>query len=618
MPCCSCRPPLTGGLVLAVLAFSIAPAYASGPNKVALVERSEADLVLLDVFIDHERYGDSLEAFHHPGGTYIPLGELAQTLDLGIRVSPTQGTASGFVFREDRHFRLDVVKHEVEVAGRRETIAPGLVEVHQNDIYIDSTLVARWFPLDLQIEPFASRLNISPREPLPAQMRKLRELQPAFQKATSSPRSAAKMAPYGWLGWPTIDPSLAVSLQPNADGRPVPKLAYAATAAGEVMFMSHHVYVAGDETHPLNAIRGSLGRKDPNGTMLGFMQAREVTLGALTNSGLQLMSSPRQGMGLTISNFPLDRPLSFDTQDLRGDLPPGWDVELYNNNSLVGYQRAQADGRYAFEGVTLMPGANELRLVFYGPQGQRREEVKRLFVGTDLTPPGEVRYRFAGGIWGQDNQPGATIQCELGLLRQLSLGLAVASLPDASIFSRQDYAQLGLQGALGEFFLSGAFAADLVGHGIGEAGIQTRLGPLGVSVKHSRMSALRPLELQAPERSQTTGRLDAAIQLPGQFGTSGSLVVQHNETDGSGAVTFSLPLSLRWGNLSVSNRLNAELSPSSPQGSLTGGTLQFGTGGKFGVRGEVNYSMTALMSYALTLDGRVWNDYHYNLVQHRS
>ncbi len=71
----------------------------------------------------------------------------------------------------------------------------------------------------------------------------------------------------------------------------------------------------------------------------------------------------------------------FETIDFRGDLASGFEVELYRNDTLVGSTRDAVNGQYEFRKVPVDFGLNVFRLVFYGPQGQRREDVRRISVG---------------------------------------------------------------------------------------------------------------------------------------------------------------------------------------------------------------------------------------------
>ena len=102
-------------LVVASVALAF-PARAAEP-----VEAGQEDAVLVEVRVDQLTLAESLGARPAPdGGLRLPLGELARALGLAIEVQPAAGTASGFVLREDRPFRLDVGAGSASLAGRRQ------------------------------------------------------------------------------------------------------------------------------------------------------------------------------------------------------------------------------------------------------------------------------------------------------------------------------------------------------------------------------------------------------------------------------------------------------------------------------------------------------------------
>src|SRR3546814_19601432 len=78
---------------------------------------------------------------------------------------------------------------------------------------------------------------------------------------------------------------------------------------------------------------------------------------------------PRRSSDL-LTNRPVERPDAFDKTDFRGDLPAGWDAELYRNGQLLAFTSPNSDGRYEFIDVPLQYGANRFEIILYGPQRQ--------------------------------------------------------------------------------------------------------------------------------------------------------------------------------------------------------------------------------------------------------
>ena len=165
---------------------------------------------------------------------------------------------------------------------------------------------------------------------------------------------------------------------------------YTAFATGDLLGMEGALYVnAGDATESTD-VRLTLGRRDPDAVLLGPLRARTALLGNVPLPAVSNVSrSSPQGDGFLISNRPLALPDSFGQHSLQGPLLPGWDVELYFNDALVGFQAAGPDGQYHFADLQLLFGANEFRLVFHGPLGEVRVERETFLLEQSLTRPGE-------------------------------------------------------------------------------------------------------------------------------------------------------------------------------------------------------------------------------------
>src|SRR3546814_5293754 len=101
----------------------------------------------------------------------------------------------------------------------------------------------------------------------------------------------------------------------------------------------------------------------------------------LLSTGIVAASAP--GRGAVLTNRPVERPDAFDKTDFRGDLPAGWDAELYRNGQLLAFTSPNGDVRYELIDVPLQYGANRFEIILYGPQGQVRREITQVQVGLD-------------------------------------------------------------------------------------------------------------------------------------------------------------------------------------------------------------------------------------------
>lgn len=100
--------------------------------------------------------------------------------------------------------------------------------------------------------------------------------------------------------------------------------------------------------------------------------------------------------GAQVSNEPLTVRTVFGQYLVNARTNPNWDVELYLNGQLVGYKRADAQGRAEFS-IPLVYGTSYLQIKYYGPNGQFREDDRRLQIPFTFVPSGQVNYTVSAG-----------------------------------------------------------------------------------------------------------------------------------------------------------------------------------------------------------------------------
>ena len=173
-------------------------------------EPSPDDLFLLSLQLDRQVIGDDVEAYVHGNGIVLPLGEICRRLELSVTVFPETGTATGFLIHEHSRFELDFRKQTVSVSGKSEAVDPALVEVHHNDIYVDSRLLSAWLPAAFDIDKNGAVARVSSRERLPVQERSRERRGGHSNRHTpyANPQFPILANPYRLWSFPTVDQSL--------------------------------------------------------------------------------------------------------------------------------------------------------------------------------------------------------------------------------------------------------------------------------------------------------------------------------------------------------------------------------------------------------------------------
>jgi hypothetical protein len=132
-------------------------------------------------------------------------------------------------------------------------------------------------------------------------------------------------------------------------------------------------------------------RSSWSGVWPGSRALRQVRLG-------DIVPGARRGRtlrGLELTNAPYLRPAAFGQEVIDGSLPDGWEVDLYQDQQLLGYSTA-ASGRYALD-VPLRYGANPVDVVAYGPSGEVVHRRRTVQVPFDRLPKGRFEYAASGG-----------------------------------------------------------------------------------------------------------------------------------------------------------------------------------------------------------------------------
>ena len=383
-------------LLLALLTiFSTGAARAEDAPLMHLVERPDDQALIVTVTINGASVGDGLIAYQDNGRLLVPLVALLNTLEIHVDSDPETGKAAGFFINENRRFEFDLASGTASIDGKKLALPPDKVERQINDIYVDSSLFAEWFSIRLSLDLQNLTINVSSLELLPIQERLERERR----------RSGV---PHGWekgeyevieptpsiISWPFIDNYIEFAA--NGDGKNQHQdVRYTSVVTGMVANLDVDMAVNGSIPDQSPLLRASVARRDPRGGLLGPIDAREIVVGDISSPAVPLIANSVAGRGGEISTFDFNRLSETERVTLRGELPVGWEVELYRGEELLNYQTNSADGRYEFANVNTVPGLNSFRLIFYGPQGQRREENHPIFATASSVGAGETGFRIA-------------------------------------------------------------------------------------------------------------------------------------------------------------------------------------------------------------------------------
>jgi hypothetical protein len=610
----------------------------SPADPLRVVQPSDDDLLIVELRLNRLILSGGLIAYRNGAGLCVYLGDFARAIDFAIEVFPQEGRAQGWFLREDRVFSLDLRAGSAAISGKPASYDPNRIALHPEDICVELSLLSAWFPVEFEVDQTNALISMISWEPLPIEQRLLREQARArlAREQASGQDLPPVEAPYRWIGWPSADIFSETTISEDSessDGTEVSSR-YNVLAVGDVLRMSGEVFASGDEDEPLSSLRVRLGRKDPEGQLLGPLGATEFTLGDVVTPQTPLVAESEPGRGFEISSYPLNQPDEFDRISLRGELLLGWDVELYRNGALLDFQGAREDGRYEFVDVPVLFGRNDFKLVFYGPQGQRREVLKEVFVGNDLVKPGEQRFRLAANQQDEDlitisddedddeDEEDGEIrvigQYDVGIAEGWSVGGALYSLPLDD--DRQNYASMNLRTSLADVAGRLDLATDDTGGVAAGASAQGLVGPLNIFARHEQFFDFESERSEDSEdefvSNRSTLRGDSIIPIGDNLHlpVSGTVEYEHLE-EGGNDLELSARVSTAYQRFTLSNTVDYTWtfgggfeSDQTADGSLLMNYYMH----PFILRGELNYDLAPeveLDSVNATLDWDLDEDF---------
>ncbi|BBB10204.1 MSCRAMM family protein [Sphingopyxis sp. EG6] len=471
------KPAILAGLAL----VGLVPAGAEAVDKAPVSLTSdgwapnEDDSWLFDMRSGQYRLGDGVRGYQTPQGVCVDLADVVLALDLAVRVDKKLRRATGWVFDERRSLTIDREAGEVRAGSQSFRLSATMIRDTPAGWCVDLDSLNAWLGVPIVADLSNAVLRIDSKDKLPFQLAAERRARAAaIRPAARFDLASLPQASRPYQGWatPSVDVVASAGFVSDKRGGSYVQGRYEIFAAGEVLKQSFDARLSSDNEGVPDSLRMRLYRTDPEGRLLGPLKATHYAVGDVSLLSTGIVASSAPGRGAVVTNRPIERPDSFDKTNFRGDLPAGWDAELYRNGQLLAFTSPNGDGRYEFLDVPLQYGANRFEIVLYGPQGQIRREIKQVQVGMDSIPPQQTWY-WAGfaqenadliEFGGRGRGPfrrgwRGTLGIERGLDARTSVAAYAHSLMIENV--RRNYAEAALRRSIGPTLLEvGASYAD--------------------------------------------------------------------------------------------------------------------------------------------------------------
>ncbi len=365
----------------------------------AAYDFSDDNLALLDVVYQRQSVGNGLDVYINGDSFYIPLLDLMVLFEVDVSVS--ENGAQGILADKDDIFILEKKEGvwHVTLKDKVLVVPVGGVVLHDDLLFVDKVMAEQWFSAKFTLDFSNSNVDLMLSKQLPFVQRLARQNRTVGSQYDLGPASQPEWKqPYQWIEVPSIDARINYFSTRYEDkevtAKNINNTHYSLRTLGDFAAMSTETFLSGTRENGLAGATIRMDRYDHSRKLLGPLGFSQISIGDITNPASGFANS-ELGRGILVGNDIAEGGSSRDIRTIEGDYYPGWEVELYLNNALVGYQTIDETGHYTFNDVILFEGNNDFLLKFYGPTGQVDEKKRRIIVGDNASDLRKLRYSFS-------------------------------------------------------------------------------------------------------------------------------------------------------------------------------------------------------------------------------
>ena len=370
------------GLFLILLFFS-------GMDRLYSQDLPEYDEI--SVFLDIPGMGGAeIDVLIKAEELYLPVIDLFDFLK--IRNVPSTGleTISGFFVNPDATYVIDRTKNQIVYQDKIFNIEAGDLIRTETSLYLKSSYYGKVFGLDCKFSFRALSVNITSKLELPLiremkqeeMRRNIARLKGDVQADTIIGRTYPLFR-FGMADWSAVS-----SQEINGKSDTRLNLSLGAMIAGGETTASLYYNTSDPFSEKQQYYLWRYVNND-------FAPLRQVMAGKIQTNAISSIYNPVIGIQLT--NTPTTYRRSFGSYTLSDKTEPGWIVELYVNNVLVDYVKADASGFFNFE-VPLVYGNSLVKLKFFGPWGEERTREQNISIPYNFLPEKTFEYIVSAGI----------------------------------------------------------------------------------------------------------------------------------------------------------------------------------------------------------------------------
>jgi len=329
----------------------------------------------ISVFIEIQKIGGGeIDAVIKGQQLYLPLTDLFNFLKIKNVPTADLESVSGFFINPEAEYTISRTDNKITYQGNSYTLNPDDLIRTESNLYLNSSYFGKVFGLECTFSFRSLSVNVNSKLELPL----IREMRQEEMRKKGYPKLK-----FGMADW-----SINSSEEINGKSEVRINTALGAMIAGgeasaSLTYNSMQKFTEKQQYYQWRYVNND------------FTALRQVRAGKVNANSIATLYNPV--IGVQVTNTPTTYRRSFGSYTLSDRTEPGWIVELYVNNVLVDYLKADASGFFTFQ-VPLVYGNTMVKLKFYGPWGEERIREQSISIPFTFLPVNTLEYTASAGI----------------------------------------------------------------------------------------------------------------------------------------------------------------------------------------------------------------------------
>lgn len=321
--------------------------------------------------------------------TFLPITELFSRLEINYEPETHNFTIKGNFITPSNPYTINLQSMRITLGKESRDITPDDFRIGTTDYFLAPRIFEEVFGLNFTVNMIHLALSLETTHNLPVQERKARERNRNRMESRELLREDYPLG-YGRKRSVLSGTMLDYAITGNYTGQ-AQSLGYNLTGGMEVLggdlqgTVTGYQSTGGFSSLSTSGLRWRYAIRD-NDFISGIMA------GQMNTTGLQ----PLAIKGLAITNDPVEPRRMYETYVIDGNTEPESEVEIYINERLTDYKRADELGYYRFD-VPVTYGTTRISLRIFTPSGEIITTDRQLQVPFTFLPRGIVSYNLQAG-----------------------------------------------------------------------------------------------------------------------------------------------------------------------------------------------------------------------------